>query len=133
MSVEDQQFAIVNGVRTDHKATAICEVWVYDVWGNADDGYEVNDRSCIARLAEIPATMLISGAPRYPGAKDDYRSFPAESSCTVEVTVSWDLDVSDWFGDSDNGQGDGETYYFDDPADGRPLGEMRIVGWCIPA
>lgn len=28
------------------------EVWSYDVWGNRDDGYEVNHRHCINRRFE---------------------------------------------------------------------------------
>ncbi len=31
------------------------EVWTYDVWGNARDGYDVNDRCCICR--EYPITL----------------------------------------------------------------------------
>ena len=29
------------------------ECWTYDVWGNATDGYDVNDRSCFARAAVL--------------------------------------------------------------------------------
>lgn len=29
------------------------EVWTYDVWGNAKDGFEVNDRCCINRKVTI--------------------------------------------------------------------------------
>lgn len=31
------------------------EVWTYDVWGNAKDGYDVNDRSCHDRA--YPLTL----------------------------------------------------------------------------
>jgi hypothetical protein len=27
---------------------SLIEVWVYDVWGNDEDGYDVNDRSKVA-------------------------------------------------------------------------------------
>ena len=30
------------------KIKHMIEVWVYDVWGNEEDGYEVNDRTKIA-------------------------------------------------------------------------------------
>jgi hypothetical protein len=33
------------------------EVWTYDVWGNAKDGYEVNDRNCVHR--EYPIRLKI--------------------------------------------------------------------------
>ena len=29
------------------------EIWTYDVWGNANDGYEVNDRSCLNRKCPL--------------------------------------------------------------------------------
>ena len=35
------------------------EVWVYDVWGNEDDGYEVNDRSKVSDY-ETDITELTS-------------------------------------------------------------------------
>jgi hypothetical protein len=35
-------------------ATATWEIWTYDVWGNAQDGWEVNDRFCQQRAAEMP-------------------------------------------------------------------------------
>ena len=31
----------------------IWDLWSYDVWGNAEDGYNVNDRSCLNRKIEI--------------------------------------------------------------------------------
>jgi hypothetical protein len=31
----------------------IWELWGYDVWGNEDDGFEVNDRHCLNRKIEI--------------------------------------------------------------------------------
>ena len=30
------------------------KLWSYDVWGNARDGYEVNDRSCFDREYSLP-------------------------------------------------------------------------------
>ena len=30
------------------------DVWNLDVWGNEDDGFDVNDRSCYWRAAEFP-------------------------------------------------------------------------------
>jgi hypothetical protein len=29
------------------------EIWTYDVWGNAEDGFEVNDLTCIDRNYKI--------------------------------------------------------------------------------
>ena len=38
---------------------ATIEIWTYDVWGNEDDGYEVNDRSKISSY-ETDLTELTS-------------------------------------------------------------------------
>lgn len=35
----------------------VWEVWTYDVWGNAKDGYEVNDRCCHERSHELSLTV----------------------------------------------------------------------------
>jgi hypothetical protein len=32
----------------------LCTLWSYDVWGNEDDGWEVNDRSAIDREIDVP-------------------------------------------------------------------------------
>lgn len=29
-------------------------IWSYDVWGNEDDGFDVNNRSCFAREIDLP-------------------------------------------------------------------------------
>lgn len=31
------------------------ELWFYDVWGNKEDGFEVNDRACVNRDLVIPS------------------------------------------------------------------------------
>jgi hypothetical protein len=38
------------------------ELWSYDVWGNAEDGYDVNDRSCIDRELRIRCKVQINNA-----------------------------------------------------------------------
>lgn len=50
----------------------IWEVWTYDVWGNAEDGWEVNDRCCVNRKCVIyaPATTYNVGtSEEFRGAK----------------------------------------------------------------
>ena len=41
------------------------DVWTYDVWGNHEDGFDVNDRCCIARNYElaIPIETHNAGTP----------------------------------------------------------------------
>ena len=131
MKTETKPFAIVNDVETSHKATAICEVWDYGVWGNDKEGYEVNDRFCRERELEILCPMTISNVPRYPAAKDDYREFPDSSSFSAAVCVSFEIpekDIIKLFGKGIEISGEGECYQIYD-AKGKPLGEIVVVGW----
>jgi hypothetical protein len=51
------------------------ELWSYDVWGNAADGYEVNDRSCWDR--EYPLTLQIE--INNPGTPHEFLSaYPSD-------------------------------------------------------
>ncbi len=40
-------------VLTGKTQKSFWEVWTFDVWGNSDDGYEVNDRCKIAGTHEL--------------------------------------------------------------------------------
>lgn len=129
--------AIVNDVRTNRKLTAVCEVWTYDVWGNARDGWDVNDRNCIHRKWDAPAVCCVSNLPRYPGARDEHRAFPADSaSFTAEVCVSFELpdsSVREALGIDPRVkieiEGDGTRYDVTRSRDGYPLGEILINEW----
>lgn len=44
----------------------IWEVWTYDVWGNEEDGFTVNDRRCVSRAYEIDAPIERNN-PGMPG------------------------------------------------------------------
>lgn len=123
--------AIRNGVETSHRVKAICEVWTYDVWGNVEDGWTVNDRSCAAREAELDGRCTVSCLPTAPGASDDYRTFPKSSSFSAELVVSFELTddaIREALGTFEECDGDGETYYPQD-GDGYPLGEIHILRW----
>ena len=130
--MKTQEFAIVNDVKTDHAVIAVCEVWTYDVWGNTDDGWEVNNRFPQSRDARLACECRVSNLPRHPGASDDFRSWPADSSSfSAEVCVSFELSdetIRETLGGVDDGQGDGSTYYVEDD-DGKPIGEIVIVGY----
>ncbi len=135
MATTADKLAICNGLRVAHTVYAVCEVWFYDVWGNAEDGYEVNDRSCSEREARVPCDVRVSNFPRCPGAKDAYRSFPEDSaSFSVEVCCSFtlsDREVKKAMGltcaiETD---GDGTHYYVERARDGRPIGEVIVCRW----
>ena len=79
MTTEQARHAIVNNIETTHNVVVVCEHRVYDVWGNAREGWEVNDAFSNGRI-EIPCTLTIANVPIFPGGKDEHRSFPACSS-----------------------------------------------------
>lgn len=128
------RFAIVNDVRTNRKVKAICEVWTYDVWGNARSGWEVNDRYCQDRAREVEAVVVISNMPRLPGAFDQYRKFTGDSaSFSCEMAVSFEIEdktLCEIFGckriETD---GDDTHIIVNRERDSYPLGELLIVGW----
>jgi len=37
--------------------TVKASLWSYDVWGNEDDGFEVNDRCCLDRSLDLPELL----------------------------------------------------------------------------
>lgn len=133
MTGKKDKFAIVNSIKTSHKAIAICDYATYDLIGDGDgEGYSVND-TYWTHDVEFPATLHISNVPDFPGAKDNYREFPKDSSFNTEILCSFELDIEkiqEIFGidAEDNGTGDGEHYYFDDE-NGNPLGEIYVKAW----
>ena len=125
-------FAILNSLPVQLKVIAVCELWTYDVWGNEEDGWTVNDMSCRDRKLRVPAAAFVSEFPRYPGASDDHRSFSKSSSFSCEVVASFviqDETLIDLFGhDFIEVESDGEIYYVN-REDGYPLGEIRVLKW----
>jgi hypothetical protein len=130
-----QRFAIVNGIATAHRCVAVCEVWTYDVWGNARDGYEVNDRSCQDRSVRLECELTISNVPSHPGAKDDYRSFSDSGSFSAEACFSFspsEKAIADLFGMKPSQcefEGDDRHIQVNRKRDGRPIGEVIIDAW----
>ena len=92
------------------------ELWSYDVWGNAVDGYEVNDRSCFDR--EYPLTLKVEtnnpGNPQeflsaYPSDKQIREALGCASAYRIEL------------------EGDDMTIYVNRSRDGYPLGELHCT------
>ena len=46
------------------------EVWAYDVWGNAEDGFDVNDRSRIDTI-----TISVKGETFNQGTANEFTTF----------------------------------------------------------
>jgi len=144
MPATDKPFAIVNDVKSELYAVALCDAWGYDVWGDGEGGYTVNDRFPLGTSYRFLARAHFSNVPRYPGVRDPYRGFPNSPSFEVRMLISFEVvlrpskrlkekydvyDVEDLFGaifhlETDE---DGEFLYVSDGE--RPIGELRIVGW----
>lgn len=88
-------------------------VWTYDVWGNARDGYEVNDRRCLDRACELvlPLTMHNVGQPsEFGSAAPTNRQL--REAFGLDPRVKIDVD------------GDDLAIYVSRARDGYPIGEM---------
>ena len=93
----------------------IWEVWTYDVWGNARDGYEVNDRSCMDR--EYPMTLKVQ--VNNPGTEYEFLSaFPSAKQCREALGLG--KVRLDW-------EGDDLHIYINRDRDGYPLGELQCI------
>ncbi len=108
----------MTGKRTKQAGTVrtVWEVWTYDVWGNADDGYEVNDRTCVDRRCVLyaPATIYNVGTDReFKGA------YPSDAQIREVLGLEPDTPI-----DVD---GDDLSIYVDLESDGYPVGELLCV------
>lgn len=92
----------------------VYEAWTFDVWGNEDDGYSVNDRSCDDR----GYPFLVDGAEDTWGAPSD-AALRAALGLVDDVSISTDGDDRVITVDSD-----------DERAPGRPEGELILQGTC---
>lgn len=128
------RFATLNDVPTNRTVIAICEWNTFDVWGNAEDGYDVNE-SYAQEQIEIPAVVTISNMPRLPGAFDRYRQFPKNSN-SFSCKMSISFHIEDKVLQTALGitcpievDGDDEHYTIDRAKDGKPIADLRIIGW----
>ena len=100
-------------MKTERTIDTVWEVWTYDVCGNEEDGYEVNDRSCQDRAYELTLPIEVHNA----GTPQEFESaYPTDE----QLTEMWG---DDW---QDCGYGDDVNIYLED-SKGYPLGEMRCV------
>lgn len=91
------------------------EVWTYDVWGNARDGYEVNDRYNQAR--EYPLTLKVTvcnaGTPQ-----EFEHATPSDRQLRVLFGLGKTRIETD---------GDDVNIYVNRCRDSFPVGELRCV------
>lgn len=90
------------------------EVWTYDVWGNAKDGYDVNDRSCRARALPLRLKVEINNA----GTPAEFRSASPTDRQLCKVFGA--------YGGFDT-DGDDITIYVSRKRDSYPIGELHCT------
>ena len=90
------------------------ELWIYDVWGNRQDGYDTNDRFCLSRDYEINLKIEINNL----GTEQEFLSAsPSDYQIKKAFGVGCSLDV----------YGDDCDIYVNQESDGFPIGEMHLT------
>ncbi len=98
------------------KVVTTWEVWTYDVWGNEEEGFEVNDRSCIDRNLELILDIEVNN----PGTPQEFLSAnptnqQIREALGVKPRIKLELD------------GDDTYIYVNAEKNGFPLGEMSCT------
>jgi hypothetical protein len=90
------------------------EVWTYDVWGNATDGYDVNDRNCVERAYPLRLKAVLNNA----GKSGEFVSaYPSDYQLQRLFGVACKLDTD----------GDDTSIYVRRASDGYPIGELTCT------
>ena len=98
------------------RVKTVWEVWSYDVWGNAKEGYYVNNRFCDHREYVINAKIDIANK----GTPQEFKY--AEPS---DHAIRQALGIKKWI--HVDTEGDDVTIYVISSRDGYPLGELICV------
>jgi hypothetical protein len=99
------------------------EIWTYDVWGNAEDGYEVNDRYNQERQAvmEIPPRTYNQGTESqftcFTPSDKQILAFLKEYGILKETCTLDDIEID----------GTDKSFYARESKDGYPLCEVLEV------
>ena len=91
------------------------EVWHYDVWGNAEDGYEVNDRSCSDRCLELVCEVLTANT----GTPNEFQ-YAEVSDAQVKAALGLE-------GKRIETDGDDATIIANGANTGKPYGELVCI------
>ncbi len=119
-----------HNVGTDYKPRALVEVRTYDVWGNAKDGYEVND-SYRSGTHELPARVFVSNLPSAP------KSLDGSSASHPEIVVHFEVserEILRLFGPGHeiDDSADSGGYEVVRRRDQKPVGRVEVVEWLQP-
>lgn len=94
----------------------VWECWSYDVWGNAKDGFDVNDRSCINE--EFPIRIRIE--VNNPGTPQEFESaYPCDKDIrnALDIKARVKIDTN----------GDDLNIHARHTSTDYPLGEMKCI------
>ena len=100
---------------TTKRVVTTWECWAYDVWGNARDGWDVNDRSCFDRAATLTLKVKVNN----PGTPDEFESaYPSDGQIQTLFGIGRTKIETD---------GDDLVVYVNRARDGYPIGEMHCT------
>ena len=99
---------------TGRTRKAIYSTYSYDVWGNEEDGYEVNDVFCINQAVEFTQEELVSNE----GLPFEFRYWEVPEEEVVEYFGLTSEEASL--------DGDDEDNLYVETNDGMPVGEIRF-------
>jgi hypothetical protein len=109
--------------RTD--VVAVCEYRTFDVWGNAKDGYEVNDSFSHGEIT-VPASVDVMNMPLLPGPDSGSARFESMAFASFYLT---DRAIKATLGIKGKIEIDGDdmNYHITRERDGYPLADLHIV------
>lgn len=119
-----------NGIRLPFTITSSWQGWTYDVWGNARDGWEVNDRSCFDRNILISARPRLYNCPAIPlpGSTSASCDLSFVSFIPSDRELLWAIGAKGLVvGD----EGD-DTHIYLDLRNGKPYGELLLNHFIDP-
>ena len=90
------------------------EIWTYDVWGNRQEGYDVNNRFCVDRGYTI-RLKIENNNPNTP--RQFYSSYPSDYQIKKAFGVNCRLNLD----------GNDIVIYVNRDSDYYPIGEMILT------
>lgn len=100
------------------------DVWSLDVWGNEEDGFDVNDRSCFQCEVEFPTTHEIYNEGTDREFSDDWPTDQQIIDTLIEIGfLNTDVKLEDITIDGENDF----SLYLDQAENGFPICQLDYV------
>lgn len=90
------------------------EIWTYDVWGNRQDGYDVNDRFCLN--SSYPLRLKVKTA-NFATPQEFQYAYPSDFQLKQLFGVSCKIDTD----------GNDINIYVNRESDNYPIGELNCI------